>query len=69
MEMVFRGRESPGPGFFHSAQTHHKGRPRKRKLESENASPCTDLPVTMGMTAATLGKHFYKQNVFFIINL
>ncbi|KAK5642455.1 hypothetical protein RI129_008622 [Pyrocoelia pectoralis] len=48
---IFRGRES---NFFHNSSTHHKGRPRKRKLESENSSPCSDLPVAMGMTAATL---------------
>lgn len=57
MDLVFRGSESPGY-YSSTPPQHHKGRPRKRKLPSEDS--CNDLPVTMRMAAATLGKFWYK---------
>lgn len=59
MDLVFRGGESPG--YYPSTPPqHHKGRPRKRKVPPES-EPCGELPVTMRMAAATLGKN-HKLN-------
>lgn len=47
------------PGYYPNSSTppqHQKGRPRKRKVGLENDVQCSDMPVTMRMAAATLGK-------------
>lgn len=64
MEMMFRGSDSP-PGYFsNTTPQHHKGRPRKRKLQVEERTSCGELPVTMRMAAATLGKSmFHLKNL------
>ncbi|XP_044756243.1 LIM/homeobox protein Lhx9-like [Coccinella septempunctata] len=53
LELMFRGRESPGyyPG---SSPQQQKGRPRKRKLAAEEPLPCGEIPVTMRMAASSL---------------
>lgn len=57
MDLVFRGGESPG--YYPSTPPQqHKGRPRKRKVVAES-EPCGEMPVTMRMAAATLGKKKY----------
>lgn len=58
MELMYRGGESPG--YYPTTPTPgQKGRPRKRKIHSERDSPgSTDMPVSMRMTAASLGMSY-----------
>lgn len=56
MDLMFRGGDSPGCYPSNTPPQHNKGRPRKRKIQSGEGSPCGELPVTMRMAAATLGE-------------
>lgn len=62
IDLVFRGGESPSGYYPSTPPQHHKGRPRKRKLAAEGDA-CGDIPVTMRMAAATLGK---RENLIHI---
>ncbi|KAJ8922151.1 hypothetical protein NQ315_004086 [Exocentrus adspersus] len=53
MDVMFRGGDSPGY-YPPNTPQHHKGRPKKRKIASEEVSPCGEIPVTMRMAASTL---------------
>ncbi|XP_019875872.1 LIM/homeobox protein Lhx9 isoform X1 [Aethina tumida] len=53
MDMMYRGGESPGY-YPNTPPQQHKGRPRKRKIQPEENSPCGEMPVSMRMAAATL---------------
>lgn len=54
---MYRGGGAESPGYYSSAPTGQKGRPRKRKLPPGPESPAsTDMPVSMRMTASSLGK-------------
>lgn len=65
MDMMYRGSESPGY-YPNTPPQHHKGRPRKRKIPTEDSSPCGEMPVTMRMAAATLGNYFYIKYLSFL---
>lgn len=56
MDMMYNGGGSPGYFSSSTPPQHTKGRPRKKRVIAEEDTACGEMPVTMRMAAATLGK-------------